>query len=67
MLDFRYSVGDTIQAACLSPVSFPPAVLTWYVNSDTADTGHINSSGLTVTEVCEPFFHVSSAFFHSGD
>ena len=68
----RYSVGDTIQAECVSPLSVPPASLTWYVNSSPVDTGYVTASGGTETgtvvevEVMDNFsFHVSHS--HSGD
>ena len=41
-------MGDMITAKCLSPVSEPAPVLTWYINSDTADTGLISGPRHTV-------------------
>ena len=44
----KYSVGDQMTADCMLPVSHPAAVLTWYINSDTADITYI-SHQYTVT------------------
>ena len=38
-----YQPGDTITAACVSPVSQPAATLRWYINHDTADPSYITS------------------------
>jgi hypothetical protein len=47
-VDSKYHLGDQITASCISPVSFPPAVLSWYINSDSADPSFIsNQSQMT--------------------
>ena len=38
----RYSIGDQITATCISPSSFPPVVLRWYINSDSADASFLS-------------------------
>ena len=37
-LSASYEVGDILTAICVSPVTFPASVLTWYINHNTADT-----------------------------
>lgn len=39
----KYLLGDTLLADCMLPQSHPPAILTWYINSDTADPSHTSS------------------------
>lgn len=31
-LGYRYEIGDFVVANCTSDISFPPAVLNWYIN-----------------------------------
>ena len=38
----RYSIGDQIKATCISPPSFPPVVLRWYINNDSADVSFVS-------------------------
>lgn len=46
-----YSVGDSITAACLAPVSQPASRLRWYINHDTADPSFVsNQTTEVVTE-----------------
>ena len=53
----EYSLGDMVTAECLSPFSVPPPHLTWYINSDTADTGSISGLKQTLAEmVCRQIF-----------
>ena len=42
-VDSKYHVGDQITASCISPLSFPLAVLRWYINSDSADPSYISN------------------------
>ena len=42
-VDSKYHVGDQIIASCFSPLSFPLAVLRWYINSDSADPSFISN------------------------
>ena len=42
-----------IRADCMSPHSVPAANLTWYINSDTADTSH-TSAQYTLTRNIDP-------------
>ena len=45
----KYSVGDSITASCVSPLSFPPTVLSWYINNDSADHSFVsNQSEITI-------------------
>ena len=39
----KYQVGDQITVSCISPLSFPPAVLRWYINSDSADPSFVSN------------------------
>ena len=39
----KYHVGDNLSATCLSSASYPPVVLTWYINSDSADSTFVTS------------------------
>ena len=44
----KYSVGDSITASCVSPLSYPPTVLSWYINNDSADNSFVsNQSEIT--------------------
>ena len=44
----KYSVGDSITASCVSPLSYPPTVLSWYINNDSADHSFVsNQSEIT--------------------
>ena len=38
----KYNIGDRLTADCMLPVSHPPAALTWYINTDTADQTYIS-------------------------
>ena len=46
-LSSSYEVGDRLQALCVSPLSFPPSVLNWYINQDSAD-GAVSTNQTTV-------------------
>ena len=41
-VESKYNVGDMLTADCMLPVSHPPADLTWYINTDTADQAYIS-------------------------
>ena len=49
----RYTIGDQIKATCISPLSSPPVVLRWYINSDSADAS-------SVSDQSEERLHVGS-------
>ena len=38
----KYNIGDQITAECILPVSSPKAVLSWYINSDSADPSFVS-------------------------
>ena len=48
-----YHVGDRVTATCISPKSYPPSVLNWYINSDSADPEYVSSRS-------EGIFHFNS-------
>jgi hypothetical protein len=48
-----YHVGDRVTATCISPKSYPPSVLTWYINSDSADPKYVSSQS-------EALFHFTN-------
>ena len=45
-VDSKYHVGDQITASCFSPLSYPPAVLSWYINSDSADPSFLSNKSV---------------------
>ena len=55
-VDSKYHVGDQITASCIYPLSFPAAVLSWYINSDSADPGFVSNQS-------EMVIHQDSLFF----
>ena len=42
-VESSYHVGDKVTATCVSPRSYPPSVLTWYINNNSADTNYVSS------------------------
>ena len=52
-MESSYHVGDQVTATCISPKSYPPSVLTWYINRDSADPNYASSQS-------EGLFHFTS-------
>ena len=40
-MDSKYLLGDLVVAVCVIPLSKPPANLSWYINSDSADVSFV--------------------------
>jgi len=55
-VDSKYHVGDEITASCISPMSFPPAVLSWYINSDSADPTFVSNQTRMTIHPDSPIF-----------
>ena len=45
-------MGDTLTAQCITPLSFPPSVLRWYINHDSADRAVVTNQ--SVVELRSP-------------
>ncbi|XP_077295388.1 uncharacterized protein LOC143917683 [Arctopsyche grandis] len=53
----RYSAGDNIRANCSSPLSYPPANLTWYLNGE-----KVNKTYTTTIPLNPDLWEPSSSF-----
>ena len=49
-----YLVGETLSAACVSPVSSPPSHLTWYINHHAADRRLVSNQTRTRLSLNRP-------------